>query len=171
MRRSRFLREEKPPALMLTSLLDMFTIIQIFLIVSFDAENQQFHLNPNVKLPESTARSILKPAVNMTITPNAVLIEAQPVVKLTNRRAQESDYEAQEIPAVVAKLKSQYELKYGDAPVSQEPVMAGDDELDSNEPIVVLQADRDVDYETLYLVLRSAAKAGFFKYRLAILKT
>jgi hypothetical protein len=36
---------------------------------------------------------------------------------------------------------------------------------------VVLQADRELNYRTLYLILRSAAQAGFFKYRLAIIKT
>ena len=27
-----------------------------------------------------------------------------------------------------------------------------------------------LDYQTLYLIMRSAAKAGFFKYRLAVLR-
>ena len=171
MRRCRFLKQEKPPVLMLTSLLDMFTIILIFLIVSFEAESHEFKLHPDVVLPESSARSILKPAVNITITPKAILLEKATVARLTNNRASAAEYEAQQIAPLVATLKIEYERRFGDQPVSQEPVMAGDDEIDSAEPIIVVQADKDVDYETLYLVLRSAAVAGFFKYRLAILKT
>ena len=162
--------QKKPPALMLTSLLDMFTIILIFLIVSFDAENYDFKLNPDLKLPESTTRSILKPAVNIEITKEAVILEKKPVIKLTNRRAPQPYYDAQEITPLVTLLQAEFELRFGDAPVTQEPVMAGDDELDSREPIVVVQADKDLDYETLYLVLRSAAMAGFYKYRLATLR-
>jgi len=161
---------KKPPGLMLTSLLDMFTIILIFLIVSFDAENYDFKLNPDLKLPESTTRSILKPAVNIEITKNAVILEKQPIIRLTDRRAPQAYYDAQEITPLVARLKTEFELRFGDTPVSQEPVMAGDNELDSMEPIVVVQADKGLDYETLYLVLRSAAMAGFFKYRLATLR-
>lgn len=162
--------QKKPPGLMLTSLLDMFTIILIFLIVSFDAENYDFKLNPDLKLPESTTRSILKPAVNIEITKNAVILEKQPILKLSNGRAPKAYYDSQEIPPLVAKLQAEFELRFGDSPVSQEPVMAGDNELDSREPIVVVQADKGLDYETLYLVLRSAAMAGFFKYRLATLR-
>ena len=60
--------EKKPPGLMLTSLLDMFTIILIFLIVSFEAEDYDFKLNSDITLPESSARSVLKPAVDIAIT-------------------------------------------------------------------------------------------------------
>ena len=55
----------KPPALMLTSLLDMFTIILIFLIVSFEADQKEFKLNSDLTLPESQARLELKPSVNL----------------------------------------------------------------------------------------------------------
>jgi len=166
----RRITQKKPPPLMLTSLLDMFTIILIFLIVSFDAENYDFKLNPKLTLPESSTRSILKPAVNIEITKEAVILEKRTVIRLTNKRAPKAYYEGQEIPELVKSLQAEFELRFGDQPVSQEPVMAGDNELDSSEPIVVVQADKEMDYETLYLVLRSAAMAGFFKYRLATLR-
>ncbi|HJL28216.1 MAG TPA: hypothetical protein RMI62_04065, partial [Polyangiaceae bacterium LLY-WYZ-15_(1-7)] len=60
--RSRFLKPQKAPGLMLTSLLDMFTIILIFLIVSFDAESYDFRLAEDVTLPESATRTELTPA-------------------------------------------------------------------------------------------------------------
>jgi biopolymer transport protein ExbD len=161
---------DRPPALMLTSLLDMFTIILIFLIVSFDAESYEFRLNEQITLPESTSRSILKPAVNVEITKDAVLLEKEPLVRLVNSRAPAAYYETQVIPEVESALRVEFERRFGAQPVSQEPVMAGDNELDSREPIIVVQADKQLDYETLYLVLRSSAMAGFFKYRLATLK-
>ena len=42
---------------------------------------------------------------------------------------------------------------------------------EGKEAIIVVQSDKKLDYATLYLVLRSAANAGFFKYRLAIMKS
>ena len=48
-------RNKKKPGLMLTSLLDMFTIILIFLIVSFDSENQEFELNTELSVEENIA--------------------------------------------------------------------------------------------------------------------
>jgi biopolymer transport protein ExbD len=159
------------PALMLTSLLDMFTIILIFLIVSFEAESFDFRLNPDLVLPESTASAQLKPAVNVSVTGESILVENEEVARLTDGRAQDAEYDANEIPALVAALRAEYERRFGDQPTVGARVDQQDEASEEQEPIVVLQSDRHLDYRTLYLVLRSAATAGFFKYRLAILKT
>lgn len=151
----------KPPGLMLTSLLDMFTIILIFLIVSFEAEDYDFKLNADVTLPESSARSVLKPAVDIAITPTDLVVDKKPIVKLTNGKFVSSSYQNQQIPELVELLKKRYEI-VKDVAVNPE---TGEDNA-----IIVVQADKSLDYETIYLVLRSAALGGFVKYRLAIMK-
>ena len=142
---------------MLTSLLDMFTIILIFLIVSFEAEDQEFRLDPDVTLPESSARSIFKPAVNVTINPTQLLVEEQPIATLDNGRFSDELYEVNNIEALVDALSAEREqLDLGPS--------------GTDEAIVMVQADKDMDYETLYLVMRSSSVAGFARYRLAIMK-
>ena len=66
-------------------------------------------------------------------------------------------------PELEERLERLYALKYTDATP---------EELASEEsgPIILVQADKDVDYRTLFLVLKSAGKAGFVKYRLAVMK-
>ena len=150
-----------PPGLMLTSLLDMFTIILIFLIVSFEAEDYDFKLNSDLKLPDSSARSVLKPAVDIAITPNALLVDREEVVKLSNGKFDSKVYRDQEIPKLVELLKERYEV------VKE---VAVDEESGEDNAIIVVQADKSLDYETIYMVLRSAALGGFVKYRLAIMK-
>jgi len=171
MRRGRLFKPGAGPTLMLTSLLDMFTIILIFLIVSFEAESFDFRLNPDLALPESTATAQLKPAVNVSVTSGVIQVEHEDVAQLTDGRAEASQYESGEIPALVTALRAEYERRFGDQPTVGAPVDQADETAEQQEPIVVLQSDRELDYRTLYLVLRSAASAGFFKYRLAILKT
>lgn len=159
---SRFVKKKKAPGLMLTSLLDMFTIILIFLIVSFEAEDYEFKLNPDLKLPESSARSVFKPAVNIAITPKALEVEREKIVTLEGGKFEASYYEQDEVPELVEFLEGEYERRFvnGDADPSDEEGGA----------IVLVQADKDLDYKTLFLVLKSAGKAGFVKYRLAIMK-
>ncbi len=161
-------RVAKPPGLMLTSLLDMFTIILIFLIVSFEAEDYNFRLNPKVTLPTSGAQSVFKPAVNLSITPDEIVIEQVSVVSLEGTRASPEHYAAGEIPEVVEALKVYYER----AEVIRARLLAekGVLEEDDDPAIIVVQAGKDLDYGTLYLVLRSASIAGFVRYRLAIMK-
>lgn len=174
--------KKKPPALMLTSLLDMFTIILIFLIVSFEAEDYDFKLNPDLTLPESTAQSVFKPAVNMSITPGAIIVEGKQVYTLTQGKARPEDYAAGQIDPLVEVLEKVYQERNPTgaeaAEEATDPKDAGDgtgDEADEDEEepsgtIILMQGDKHLDYQTLYLVMRSARIAGFSKYRLAIMK-
>ncbi|MFU8804322.1 MAG: ExbD/TolR family protein [Bradymonadaceae bacterium] len=154
---SRFVRKKKPKGLMLTSLLDMFTIILIFLIVSFESEDQDFRLDPDLSLPESSARSIFKPAVNVVINPKQVLVENKPLVPLTDGRFEDDMYQSGEITPLVEELKIHFEQMDFSLP-------------EEDQGIVMIQADKELDYQSLYLVMRSASLAGFSRYRLAIMK-
>lgn len=160
--KSRF-QQTKPPGLMLTSLLDMFTIILIFLIVSFEAEDYEFKLDPGLKLPESSANSVLKPAINLAITPDSLKIENNEIITLDRGKFREQYYTQGEIPEVVEHLRKAHE----DVMAREAAGLLPDDE---DAAIVLIQADKSLDYKTLYLVMRSASVAGFDKYRLAIMK-
>lgn len=157
------LRSQRAPTLMLTSLLDMFTIILIFLIVSFEAESYEFRLNPDLVLPESSARAELKPAVNVAITDQGVFIGDRKVGTLQGDGTLASIQDGQ-LPKLVELLKEEHSKRFGEDAIVPP---TGDDA----EPVVVLQADKALKYKTLYVILRSAASAGFFKYRMAILKS
>ena len=161
--RSRFAKKDRPAGLMLTSLLDMFTIILIFLIVSFEAEDYEFKLNPDLTLPESSARSVFKPALNVAVSTKDIEVEQKSIYDLEGGRFTEADYDAGEVKPLVDTFKTYYERWDTNQDTLTEAELA-------EGPIILVQADKDVDYRTLYLVLRSASIAGFAKYRLAIMK-
>lgn len=160
---SKFVKKKKPPGLMLTSLLDMFTIILIFLIVSFEAEDQEFNLNTDLKLPDSSARSVFKPAVNVAITPGALIVEKKEIVKLKDGKLPASYYDQDDVPELEALLSKIYDIKFADA--TPEELSAED-----GGAIMLIQADKNMDYRTLFLILKTAGRAGFVKYRLAVMK-
>lgn len=158
----------KPAGLMLTSLLDMFTIILIFLIVSFEAEDYDFKLNSDITLPDSSARSVLKPAVDIAITPTALIVDKKEVGKLEKGRFTTEEYDSGEVKPLVEVLKKRYEVIKSATEDEETEVPEGEEAED--KMIIVVQADKSLDYDTIYLVLRSSALAGFTKYRLAIMK-
>jgi len=170
MKRSRYGKAKKPPGLMLTSLLDMFTIILIFLIVSFEAESKEFKLNPDLTLPESVARGQLKPAVNLAVTDGAIVMADRRVFELEDGQIPAEHHAEGSIAPLVEALKEEYEKRFGEGAFQGYDLGSAEEE-EAIEPIVVVQADKELDYKTLHLILRSAATAGFFKYRLAVLKT
>ena len=153
-------RKKKKPTLMLTSLLDMFTIILIFLIVSFEAEDQEFKLDPGLKLPESTARSRIKPAANVAITMKGIKVQEEQVIALSNGIPSADDFDEEKgyFPKLVEILERVLSARQNSV------------SLDGDEMIVMLQADRGLTYRTLYMVMRSAGEAGFDKYRLTVMK-
>ncbi len=165
-------KKMKAPALVLTPLLDMFTIILIFLIVSFEAEDYDFRLAKNVELPESSARSIFKPAVSVAISADEILVQNHQVAKLDAGKATPEQHEAGEISELVAALDIVYRQKFGDDEdlVQPEYYEGSGAEEGEDEAIILVQADKGLSYKTLYLVLRSAAQAGFLKYRLVVSK-
>lgn len=148
--------KSKRLALQLTSLLDMFTIILVFLMVSFQAEDQDFVLHSGVSLPASTAKSPFKPGVNVAITLDAVYVEGKVAHKLQKGgNITNEDYEAGRVEDVVAATKVAWNNVKKD---------------EGDENIVLIQADKKLPYRTLNLVMRSAAHAGFFRFRLAVEK-
>ena len=157
--RTKFGKPKAPPGLMLTSLLDMFTIILIFLIVNFKAEDHNFELNDQIELPTSTSRSPFKPATGVTVTSDTILVGKEVVLQIDPDGLPQSYFDDGKIPELVARLETDF------AAVTKE--QERDPEV---EAIVLVQADKDLDYDTLYLVLRSASIAGFSKYRMATMK-
>ena len=153
--RSRF-KMDKKLGLQLTSLLDMFTIILVFLMVSFQAEDKEFVLHSGVKLPMSSAKSPFKTGVNMAITKDAVLIEGKPVHKLERGgKVTKKDFKAGKIEAVTKAIEKAWKLHKRE---------------EGEEDIVVIQADKKLPYKTIHLVLRSAAYAGVYRFRLVVEK-
>lgn len=145
----------KKMALQLTSLLDMFTIILVFLMVSFQAEDKDFILHAGISLPQSTAANPFKTAVNMAITDKAVFVEGKEVYTLSSGKVKETDVDAGKIETITQAVKRAWGLHKVDK---------------ADEDIVVIQADKRIPYRTIHLVMRSAAHSGFYRFRLAIEK-
>ena len=142
--------------LQLTSLLDMFTIILVFLMVSFQAEDMDFVLHAGMKLPVSSVKNPFKTGVNMAITQDQVLVEGKPVYKLSKGgKVKESDFKAGKIDAVVSAVNAAWKLHKREK---------------DEEDIVVIQADQTLPYRTLHLLMRSSAHAGVFRFRLVVEK-
>ena len=145
----------KRMVLPLTSLLDMFTIILVFLMVSFQAEDKDFVLHAGISLPQSTAQNPFKTAVNMAITDKAVFIEGKEIYPLLGGKVKEDDVDSGKIEVITQAVKRAWTTHKLEK---------------SDEDIVVIQADKRIPYRTIHLVMRSAAHSGFYRFRLAIEK-
>jgi len=163
-------KRKRPASLMLTPLLDMFTIILIFLIMSFDTEDYGFQLNEQLEPPQSTAESIFKRGVNVAITREGVDIEKARVLPLADGKATDEAYETRLSAPLVERFGAIYQERFAADDVSPDEVDADEELTVEDDAILIIQADRDLDYRTIHLVMNSAREAGFYKYRLAVIR-
>ena len=147
--------------LQLTSLMDMFTIILVFLLISMSAEDYNFVRDESVRIPQSKAQGRFEPAVNVVVSKTFIKVEENVVARLVDGEVADDLVEAGRIESVVRAARRAREL------ASQ---TTGTEEEEENEDVVLIQADRDLPYRTVYLVMRSCSIAGYNRYRLVIEK-
>ncbi len=141
--------------LQLTSLMDMFTIILVFLLMSFSSEDFDFVLQEGLHLPRSTSQGTFRPAVNVVVAGDFIKVEENVVARLVDGEVSEEWSKAGRIEGVVRAMRRAKELRAT---------------REGEEEIVVIQADKTLPYKTVYLVMRSCSIAGYTRYRVAIQK-
>jgi biopolymer transport protein ExbD len=84
-RRNRFISSF---TLRLTPMIDMFTILLVFLLKSFSLEGEIISVAPDLRLPESTAKTKPKASPILLITPEWLVLDGEPVEKVSTVIAQ-----------------------------------------------------------------------------------
>ena len=79
-------RGKKPPdlTLRLNSMMDMFTILLVFLLKSFSAEGQLVTVTQDLNLPESTSTKMPEAAPIIAITKEWIMLDDKPLVKVAD---------------------------------------------------------------------------------------
>ncbi|MBW1881441.1 MAG: biopolymer transporter ExbD [Deltaproteobacteria bacterium] len=147
-------RPKRGMSLQLTSLLDMFTIILVFLLESFQADDEDFVLHADVELPSSTAKSPFKSAVNIAVSPEAVFVEGERIFELNEGGTVEPALlEAGQIEEIVVAVEEAWQSRAA---------------LGLEEVVATIQADEALPYHTIDLVMRSAGWAGCYRFRMVV---
>jgi biopolymer transport protein ExbD len=154
----------------LTAMMDMMTILLIFLVQTMAITTSP--LSVSVTLPPSTSRAPEpEQAKTVTIAKSAILVEGMPVVRVLNGDVDASEKSqgqfGNEIGKLRAVLSEHHEALYRlHAP--EEPAHE-----------LTILADREIPYRLLYSVMFTAGRAnaksqpqgpGFTRYRLIILR-
>lgn len=145
----------------LTAMMDMMTIILVFLLKSFSASNVAMVSGEDVRPPVSSTRLTPNDAVPVTITASSILVKEKEVVRLVDGAIPADQLEGRTVVALAEVLKSE---------VSKLRLIANhlDDAPFSGEMSVI--ADRAVPYQLLTTVLYTAGQAELDSYRFVVLQ-
>jgi biopolymer transport protein ExbD len=143
-------RAEEPQSqyLNLTAMMDMMTILLVFMIENLSVTTSP--VNIGVNLPET---KLLTPApedaTTVTIARNAILVQGVPIVKVENGDVDSGEKKAGAYGILIGKLQKELEVQHDHAYDLTAPGEEPKHEL-------TIVADKDVPYRLLYAVMYTA---------------
>ncbi len=149
-------KEMEEGSLSLTSLMDMFTIILLFLLVSFTSEGEVVSASPKFKLPVSTAQKKPEQKLTVQITSDEILVDGNKVAD-TKEFLDNEDYTIR--PLLEALNRNIKKVEYV-AQRSSDFVFKGD---------VTIQGDQKIPFVLLEKVMFTCGEAGYGNISLAVM--
>jgi biopolymer transport protein ExbD len=134
----------------LTSLIDVMTILLVFLIKSFSVEGTLITPSQDLELPISTSEKPAKPTCSIEITKTALLSDGERITDIDQFRNSDSLL----VPILYEWMLMQ-KKKCDDANKATE---------------VLIQADRNIEFNIVKRVMFTCSKAGFSDFSVLVLQ-
>jgi biopolymer transport protein ExbD len=148
----------------ITPMMDMMTIILVFLLKSFSSTTSNITFDANLQVPKSSSQLKPKEAITVTVTKKVILVEGDGIAPINGGRVD---------PAVKRDGENGYYItplvEILEKHVRREKRVA---ELTSQkfDSVLMVVADQSTPYRLLTEVLYSCGQAGYQNYRLLVLK-
>ncbi|MAE70322.1 MAG: hypothetical protein CME06_07610 [Gemmatimonadetes bacterium] len=156
---------KRPFVLNITSMIDMFTILLIFLLVNFSSDDTV--KAPDLDLPNSEeAGGVKRSSVPVAVTQNAIVVDGATVARIDDVYEQGTA----EIPELVAALAQQRDRAIHIAKLAARAASSatvGTEEI-AWQGRVTLSGDQNIPFELLRRVIYSCGQASFAEVSLAM---
>ncbi len=160
--------------LSLTAMVDMFTVLVIFLLQNYNATGQVIYIPKEVTLPKAEEIKELKPAVVVTLSSKEILVDKD-VVATFEEVKQQTDWLIPnlkiKVQAALAKAKTDYEKDLNKK--IQQAVMdaRGEKQAEPNAwNKITIQSDKGIDFLTVKKVMYTVTEAGGNEINFAVMK-
>ena len=144
----------------ITAMMDIMTIILVFLIKSYSTSSVTVTASEDIRPPVSTTRQTPKDTIAITVTPKGILVGDRRKVELVNMQVQKGDLEGKKILPLDAALKKEVEkLKY---------IAERNPAAPFNHEVSVI-GDKRIPYELLSSVLYTAGQNELENFRFIVI--
>ncbi|MGZ3793518.1 MAG: ExbD/TolR family protein [Bdellovibrio sp.] len=159
--------------LSLTAMVDMFTVLVVFLLQNYDSK-EVFYTAENLVLPKASAVKELKPAHVVTISDKDIVLDKDVVASLADVKSAE-EWEIpklkEQLAEALIKSKAEQESKLQNKIREVVEAARGESQQDPNAwSKVTIQADKGVDFLTVKKVLYTVTEAGAGEINFAVTK-
>ncbi len=160
--------------LSLTAMVDMFTVLVIFLLQNYNATGEILYIPKEVVLPQASAVRELKPAHVVTISNKEVLLDKDVVATFDEIKGTDEwmiERLKTQLADALQKSKAEAESKLQNRIRDAVEATRGEAEEDPNAwSKVTIQADKGVDFLTVKKVLYTVTEAGAGEINFAVTK-
>lgn len=144
----------------ITAMMDIMTIILVFLIKSYSTSSVTVTASEDIRPPVSTTRQTPKDTIAITVTPKAILVGDRRKVELINMQVNKGELEGKKILPLDAALKKEVEkLKY---------IAERNPAAPFNHEVSVI-GDKRIPYELLSSVLYTAGQNELENFRFIVI--
>lgn len=143
----------------LTAMMDMMTIILVFLIKQYASAPDNIMVNEAMMPPKSTAEPNIQPTVSIFISKTDVMVDQVSILKLENWKVVATDPTRATQPLLEALDRRRR--------ITEELAKRGGSSFDGS---VMVVADENTPFELMSMVVQQAGRAGFSSYRMIVRK-
>jgi hypothetical protein len=139
----------------LTSMIDMFTILVVFLLQSFSADGQIVSLSDALTLPKSSSGQQVQLKLEIQVNSEVIVVDGDPVIAVNEDLLSTGN----SIPALVVRLRDHMEYNRR---------LQGT--IDEEDMRINIQGDVAIPAILLQRVMASCSEAGFATQNLEVIK-
>lgn len=148
----------------ITSMVDMFVILLVFLIKSYSTSPVQISPNNDIRLPASTSAAGPVDVLKLMVSKKGIFVEELKVVDFEKPGTlARKDVDPSDEKFIVNLFKAL------DEQAKKTQSIAAKNETVKFEGKILMQADRDLEYSLLEKVMHTSSIAGYSEVKLAVL--
>ncbi len=165
-------RQSDDAGLNITSMMDMMTIILVFLLKSYSTDDISVAPSNDLQVPVSTAQKPPKLAVNVVVSRREIVVDGEQILSLTTGQ-DENGVEVTQVPEDEKRgqlISALYERLLEKAETAKDlAARTGREDLDFKGEIL-LQCDKRLPFSVIREVMFTAGQAQFGNFRFVVIK-
>ena len=151
------------PKLMLTSMMDMFTIVLIFLLFSFSERVETIKLTNELELPRSSTKLDYDKNIKLVLNKNSLMLEDEKVAELKDGEIKGFNEKELKTSVLYKRLREHFEKS------KEETVEVNPEEKSPGNKIIFL-CDKSHEFKVINQVMKTAGLAGYPNFQFAVLQ-
>ena len=159
--------------LSLTAMVDMFTVLVVFLLMNYRTTETVLYIPKEVELPTASETKELKPAHVVTVSPREILIDQEVVASFREVQSQK-DWMVINLRNRLVEMFRQDELEHESklAVRLREATLTDAKDIEREKAAlrkITIQADRDIDFLTIKKIMYTVTEAGAKEINFAVI--